>query len=110
MPTVVLLLTTCERRTIQPPIPAPRVGYGFTIRSGLEVTREIRHKGQLIGKIYLHARMDELRSQMLRYLGIAAVDDDRLAGRLNPAGVAIQRTISMPNLETGRGGPVDFRR
>lgn len=53
--------------------PAPNwLGYEFTANGHLDVVGNIEHNGGSIGRIYLHANLDEFWGQMARYVSIAA--------------------------------------
>lgn len=53
------------------PLP-PEYGAEFDDDGHLDIVEPITRGDQLVGTIYLHASMDELHDQMLRYLGIVA--------------------------------------
>jgi len=56
----------------KPPAAPTRIGSQFE-GGKLNVTQRIREGGELIGKIYLRASMDELRNQIIRYVAIVVV-------------------------------------
>src|SRR5207247_1975365 len=56
----------------QPPPASDQSGYQFVERGYLDVTQRIDHDGQPIGTIYLHANVDELHNQIVRYALIVA--------------------------------------
>ena len=61
-----------NQRSKVPATPAP-VGHRFTGDGYLDVTRQIKHDGQSIGAIYVHASMQELYDQIFWYVSIVAV-------------------------------------
>ncbi|MBI3839854.1 MAG: HAMP domain-containing protein [Planctomycetia bacterium] len=87
-------------RSVSPPLPMPaQHGYEFTDEGYLDVARPIDHAGQSIGTIYLHASMDELRDQMLRYVNIVAAVMIVSLGASILLSSRLQRVISVPILK-----------
>ena len=53
--------------------PPDKSGHKFTESGYLDVTKQIVQDGELIGTIYFHTTMHDLRAQLIRYAGIVAV-------------------------------------
>jgi two-component system, NtrC family, sensor kinase len=85
--------------TLQPPAVPAKVGYRFTSDGYLDVSREIRHDGRLIGTIYLHTSMRELYDQIFWYVNIVAVVMIVSLGASILLSSRVQRVISGPILK-----------
>ncbi len=81
-----------------PPTPA-KAGYEFTDRGDLDVSRRIEYNDQPIGTIYLHANMEELHEQTLRYVNIVVVVMAVALGTSLLLSSRLQRVISVPILK-----------
>jgi signal transduction histidine kinase len=81
-----------------PTAPA-QIGFAFTRDGYLDVSREIRHDGRLLGTIYLHTSMHDLYDQIFWYVNIvAAVMIVSLAASILLSS-RVQRGISAPILK-----------
>ncbi len=92
------IFATYHRGDSTPTIPKapPAAGYEFTADGYFNVSRTIRHDGDTIGTIYLHATMGELYDQVFWYISIVAVV---MIGSLAASillSARMQRAISAP--------------
>ncbi len=85
-------------KAMAPPAPA-MAGYEFTDRGDLDVARGIEYNDQPIGTIYVHANMDELHEQTLRYVNIVVVVMAVALGTSVLLTSRLQRVISVPILK-----------
>ena len=82
--------------------PPDKSGHKFTKGGYLDVTKQIVQDGELIGTIYFHTTMHDLRDQLIRYVGIVAVVMIvSLAGSFVLSST-LQRLISKPILRLAK--------
>jgi len=93
------VFATYGREPVADFTPPPNTdGYRFTERGYLDVTRRIVQDQELIGVIYLHATMRDLRKQLLQYATIVAIVlGVSLSGAILLS-ARLQRAISLPIL------------
>lgn len=84
-----------------PPPPRPE-GYEFTAGNYLDVTQRITHDEEVIGTIYLHASMEDLNHQLLRYAGIVAIVVMLSMGLAVTLSSRLQHVISLPILQLAK--------
>jgi signal transduction histidine kinase len=82
-----------------PPAAPAAIGYQFTSDGHLDVSREIRHDGRLVGTIYLHTNMRDLYDQIFWYVNIVAVVMIVSLGASILLSSRVQRAISAPILK-----------
>lgn len=87
------------KQALQVPGAPAQAGYEFTSDGFLDVSREIRHDGRLIGTIYLHTSMNELYDQIFWYVNIVAVVMIVSLAASIVLSARVQRGISAPILK-----------
>ncbi|MGD0654599.1 MAG: CHASE sensor domain-containing protein [Thermoguttaceae bacterium] len=83
--------------------PSPRGdGHEFTAGNYLDVTQKIIHDGEKVGTIYLHASMEDLNDQLLRYAGVVAIVITVSMGLAIILSSRLQHIISVPILQLAK--------
>jgi C4-dicarboxylate-specific signal transduction histidine kinase len=83
--------------------PPPRAdGHEFAAGNYLDVTQKITHDGEAVGTIYLHASMEDLNDQLLRYAGIVAIVIMVSMGLAITLSSRLQHIISVPILQLAK--------
>lgn len=90
-----------KRVEFTPPIPRAD-GHEFTTGNFLDVTQKIIHEGETVGTIYLHASMEDLKDQLLRYAVIVAIVIAVSMGLAIALSSRLQRVISIPILQLAK--------
>lgn len=84
--------------TMALPSTPPAVGVRFTSREYFDIVQPVVRENRIVGTIYLHGSVSEVREQIVRYLGIAVLV---MAGALAAAfafSTRLQKAISLPIL------------
>jgi two-component system NtrC family sensor kinase len=80
------------------PATPPAAGITFTSRQYFDVVQPVVRETRIVGTIYLHASVNEVQDQVVRYLGIAVLVMLGALGAAFILSTRLQKAISLPIL------------